>query len=122
MALLEAVVRGAVVFVGSDQGVVRADPENLLARLRRSAVDRQRVRRPVDGAPVAEVRLERRLDLPVLDQLLDEVWQAAGRVVLLLACTKSGRTKGSCQDPALPLSARRTRRLAAGRRACLPAS
>ena len=68
---VEARAHRAVVLVGLEDGVVRADAEHVLARLRRAAVDREGVGRRVDRAPVRQVDLVARLDLPVLDQLLD---------------------------------------------------
>lgn len=51
----------------ADDGVVRADLEHVLGGLRRPAVDGKRVDLRVHGPPVAQIRLERGLDLPVLD-------------------------------------------------------
>jgi len=79
-------VLGTVVLVRSNDGIVRADLQHVLTRLRWSAIDREAVILVVDGAPVLETRLERGLDFPVLDEVLDQLWQAASSMVHLLAC------------------------------------
>jgi hypothetical protein len=56
----------------------------VLAGLRGAAVHRELVRGPVDGAPVGQVDLVACFNLPVLDELLDEVWEGAGGVVAFL--------------------------------------
>jgi hypothetical protein len=57
-----------VVVAGPDDGVVRADRHHVPGRLRGPSVDREGVGRGgLDGAPVGQVDLVRRLDLPVLD-------------------------------------------------------
>lgn len=84
VARIEARAGRAVEFVGLDDGVVGAHLQHVLSRLRRPAVDREGVGRPVDSAPVGQVRLVARLDLPVLDELLDKVREAARRVVRFL--------------------------------------
>ena len=64
---VEGGAHGTVVLVALDDGVVGTDREHVLARLRRAAVDREGIRRLVDRAPVLQVHLVARLDLPVLD-------------------------------------------------------
>ena len=61
---------GAVVVVGGDDGIVRADLEHVLGVLLRPAVDGEGVVAAVNGPPVLQIRLERRLHLPVLHQIL----------------------------------------------------
>lgn len=77
---------GAVVLVGGDDGVVRPDPDHGLGRLGRAAVDGKCVCLGVHGPPVGDGRLERGLDLPVLDQVLDQILEGAGSMGLLLCC------------------------------------
>lgn len=77
---LEGAVCGAVELVRGDEGVVGADFEHVLGGLGLAAVDRELVARLVDGAPVVKVHLVAGFDLPVLDQLLDQVGQGAGGV------------------------------------------
>lgn len=86
VAGVEVVAHGAVVLVGLDDGVVGAHLEHVLARLRRAAVDAERVLGPVDRAPVGQIGLERGLDLPVLDELLDQVGERLCFVVHFLGC------------------------------------
>jgi hypothetical protein len=59
----------------------------VLAALGRAAVDGKRVGVGVDGAPFGELGLEGRLDLLVLDQVLDEVRETVGLMALLLGYT-----------------------------------
>jgi hypothetical protein len=75
---------GAIELVGLEDGIVRADLEHVLACLGGPAVDREGVRRRVDGAPVRQVRLVAGLDFPVLDEFLDQVGEAGRFVVGLL--------------------------------------
>lgn len=77
-------VPGAVVLVRGDDGVVRPDPDHRLSRLGRAAVDGKRVCLGIHGPPVGYGRLERGLDLPVLDQVLDQILEGAGSMGLLL--------------------------------------
>lgn len=79
-------VPGAVVFVGGDDGVVSPDPDHGLGRLGWAAIDGKCVRLGVHGPPVGDGRLERGLDLPVLDQVLDQILEGAGSMGLLLCC------------------------------------
>lgn len=75
---LREIRRGrAVVFVGGDDGVVCADLEHMLARLRWAAVDGEAVVVVVDCPPVLEVHLEGCFDLPVLDQIFHNHLKAA---------------------------------------------
>jgi len=96
MALVKVAVERAVVLVGLNDGVVRADLKHVLARLRGPAVDREDVVGRVDGAPVGEVELVRSLDLPVLDELLDEVGEALGGVVSFFGCKGGSVMGGGC--------------------------
>jgi hypothetical protein len=69
---------------------VRSDLEHVLSSLRRPSVDSKAVVIMVDGAPILQVGLERRLNLPVLDQVLDQVRETASRMRGLLSwCTMS---------------------------------
>lgn len=54
--------------------------------LRWTAVDGKCVLAVVDGPPVLDPGFETRLDLPVLDQVLDQVRKTAGGVVGALRC------------------------------------
>lgn len=81
VARVEAAAERAVELVGLDDGVVRPDLQHVLAGLRRAAVDAELVGRGVDGAPVGQVELVGCFDLPVFDELFDEVWEALGGVV-----------------------------------------
>lgn len=78
-----AEVHGArvVVFTGRQDGAVRADAQHVRRRHGRALVHRERVPRRVHRAPVRQPRLERGLDLPVLDEVLDEVGEAVRGVV-----------------------------------------
>jgi hypothetical protein len=54
--------------------------------LRWTAVDGKCVLAVVDGPPVLDPGFETRFDLPVLDQVLDQVRKTAGGVVGALRC------------------------------------
>lgn len=86
VAGVEGRVERAVVLVGLNDRVVSADVEHVLAALRGSAIDGEGVVGYVDCAPVFELGLVGRLDLPVFDQFFDEVWEGAGGVVCFLGC------------------------------------
>jgi hypothetical protein len=86
VASLKFDVRWAVILVRRDNGVVCAHLEHVLARLRRSTVDGEGVVGAVNGAPFGEGELVRGLDLPVLNQVFDELGQGSGLVVRLFAC------------------------------------
>ena len=58
--------------------------KHVLCALRLGAVDGEGVVRVVNCAPVIEDGLERGLNFPVFDQILDELWKGARFVVLLL--------------------------------------
>lgn len=84
VALAKVVVLRVVVLVGRDKGVVSAHAQHVLARLRRPAVEAECVAGLLDGAPVGQVGLEGSLDFPVLDEILNEVLEAARCVVCRL--------------------------------------
>lgn len=80
----EVGVLGAVVLVGSNDSVVGANLEHMLRALRRLAIDGEGVVGGINGPPVLEAGLERGLDLPVFDQVLDQLDEAPGFMVHLL--------------------------------------
>lgn len=92
---------GAVVLVGRDDGVVRPNLDHGLGRLCRAAVDGKRVRLGVHGPPVGDGGLKRGFNLPVLDQVLDEVLEGAGSMRLLLCCTDMASAYYACHMPYL---------------------
>ena len=96
---LESLVAGcevrvlrAVEVIGRDDGVVCPDFQHVLGGLRWAAVDGERVVGPVDGSPVGDVALEAGFQFPVLDEVLDEVWEG-GCIVAFGFCWRLGLAK-----------------------------
>jgi hypothetical protein len=65
--------------------------EHVFRALGLRAVDGEGVVCVVDGAPVGEGGFEGRFDFPVLDEVLHEVGEGAGFVLLLLCCLESDK-------------------------------
>jgi hypothetical protein len=71
--------------------------EHVFRALGLRAIDGEGVVCVVDGAPVGEGGFEGRFDFPVLDEILHEVGEGAGFVVLLLCWLNLGRRKWLCE-------------------------
>ncbi len=62
-----------IVLVRSDDGIVSANFKHMFSRLRRTAIYRECVLMLVNGSPISDLGLERCLNFPILDQVLDKV-------------------------------------------------
>ena len=81
----EVGIRRAVVLIGFDDGVVSANIEHVFRGLGTASVHSKGVVLVIDGSPVLQTRFEGCFDLPILDQVLDELRQAASDMVRRLS-------------------------------------
>jgi hypothetical protein len=75
-------------------GENRTHFKHILSALGGRAVDGERVVFVVDGAPVRQDGFERSFDFPVLDEVLHDIGEGAGFVVLLFRYY----TRSECED------------------------
>lgn len=86
MARIEVWILRTVIIIGGNDSIVCTDIEHMLCRLRWSAIDRESIVGTVDCSPVFNMRFERCFDLPVLDQILNQIRETCCFVVLGLGC------------------------------------
>jgi hypothetical protein len=84
--VVAAMVR-AIVFVGGNESIVRANLGHVLCGLGLLSIHEEPVLAGVDCAEILGIGLERRFNLPILDQILHEVRKTARLVASRLSYT-----------------------------------